>query len=136
MKLVEVIKGDETTDEVYEALLEFCRQLGKSPVRCRDTHGFIVNRLLIPYLLEAVRMFERKDATKEDIDEAMKLGTGHPMGPFQLIDFIGLDTMKFVVDGWHQRFPDDPRFEPCKSLDDLVAEGKLGRKSGEGYHSY
>uniref|UniRef100_A0AC35GPZ2 3-hydroxyacyl-CoA dehydrogenase family protein n=1 Tax=Panagrolaimus sp. PS1159 TaxID=55785 RepID=A0AC35GPZ2_9BILA len=97
MKLVEVIKGEETTDEVYESLLDFCRKLGKSPVRCRDTHGFIVNRLLIPYLLESVRMYERGDATKEDIDIAMKQGCGHPMGPFELIDFIGLDTMKFVT---------------------------------------
>uniref|UniRef100_A0A914YJF0 3-hydroxyacyl-CoA dehydrogenase n=1 Tax=Panagrolaimus superbus TaxID=310955 RepID=A0A914YJF0_9BILA len=136
MKLVEVIKGQETSDEVYETLLEFCRKVGKSPVRCRDTHGFIVNRLLIPYLLESIRMFERGDASKEDIDTAMKLGTGHPMGPFELCDFIGLDTLKFVVDGWHQRFPEDARFEPSKSMDNLVKDGKMGRKSGEGYHSY
>jgi 3-hydroxyacyl-CoA dehydrogenase len=136
MKLVEVIKGNETSEEIYEKTYEFCRKIGKSPVRCRDTHGFVVNRLLIPYLLDSIRMYEKGDASKEDIDIAMKLGTGHPMGPFELIDFIGLDTMKFVVDGWHQRFPDDPRFEPCQSLDDLVNDGKLGRKSGEGYHSY
>jgi len=136
MKLVEVIKGQETTDKVYETLLDFCRKVGKSPVRCRDTHGFIVNRLLIPYLLESVRMYERGDASKEDIDTAMKLGTGHPMGPFELIDFIGLDTLKFVTDGWHQRFPEDARFEPCKTMDELVKDGKMGRKTGEGYHSY
>uniref|UniRef100_A0AC34FN32 3-hydroxyacyl-CoA dehydrogenase n=1 Tax=Panagrolaimus sp. ES5 TaxID=591445 RepID=A0AC34FN32_9BILA len=136
MKLVEVIKGQETSDKVYETLLEFCRKVGKSPVRCRDTHGFIVNRLLVPYLLESIRMVERGDASKEDIDTAMKLGTGHPMGPLELCDFIGLDTLKFVVDGWHQRFPEDERFEPCKTMDELVKDGKLGRKSGEGYHSY
>uniref|UniRef100_A0AC34QQT1 3-hydroxybutyryl-CoA dehydrogenase n=1 Tax=Panagrolaimus sp. JU765 TaxID=591449 RepID=A0AC34QQT1_9BILA len=136
MKLVEVVKGAETTDVVYESLLAFCKRLGKTPVRSRDTPGFIVNRLLIPYLLEAMRMAERGDATKEDIDTAMKLGTGHPMGPFELLDYIGLDTMKFVVDGWHQRYPDDPRFMPSETLDELVKQGKLGRKTGQGFHSY
>lgn len=136
MKLVEVVKGAETTEVVYESLLIFCRKLGKTPVRSRDTPGFIVNRLLIPYLLEAMRMAERGDATKEDIDTAMKLGTGHPMGPFELLDYIGLDTMKFVVDGWHQRYPDDPRFTPSETLDKLVEQGKLGRKTGQGFHSY
>uniref|UniRef100_A0A7E4VQD3 3-hydroxyacyl-CoA dehydrogenase n=1 Tax=Panagrellus redivivus TaxID=6233 RepID=A0A7E4VQD3_PANRE len=136
MKLCEVVKGGATSDVVYDSLLAFVRKLGKTPVKCGDTPGFIVNRLLIPYLLEAIHMNERGDASKEDIDTAMKLGTGHPMGPFELLDYIGLDTMKFVVDGWHQRYPDDPRFAPSETLDALVAEGKLGRKSGEGFLSH
>lgn len=136
MKLVEVIEGSQTTEIVYKTLLSFCKQLGKTPVKSKDTPGFIVNRLLIPYLLESMRMAERKDASVEDIDVAMKLGTGHPMGPFELLDYIGLDTMKFIVDGWHQRFPDDPRFVPCETLDTLVQEGKLGRKTGQGFHTY
>ena len=136
MKLVEVVEGPETTETVYNTLLSFCKKLGKTPVKSKDTPGFIVNRLLIPYLLESVRMAERKDASVEDIDTAMKLGTGHPMGPFELLDYIGLDTMKFVIDGWHQRFPDDPRFTPSETLDTLVQEGKLGRKTGQGFHAY
>jgi len=136
MKLVEVVRGNETSDASYDALMRFCQRIGKSPVKCGDTPGFIVNRLLVPFLAEAMRMAERGDADVKDIDTAMRLGTGHPMGPFELIDYIGLDTMKFILDGWHQRYPEDQRFTPCKSLDTLVSEGKLGRKAGEGFHRY
>uniref|UniRef100_A0A914EBX6 3-hydroxyacyl-CoA dehydrogenase C-terminal domain-containing protein n=1 Tax=Acrobeloides nanus TaxID=290746 RepID=A0A914EBX6_9BILA len=83
-----------------------------------------------------MKMAERGDAEIVDIDTAMKLGTGNPMGPFELLDYIGLDTMKFVVDEWHQRNPEDPRFTPCVKLDKLVKEGKLGRKAGEGFLKY
>ncbi|TKR88004.1 hypothetical protein L596_012316 [Steinernema carpocapsae] len=136
MKLVEVIDGEDTSPAVFTALHLFCKKLLKKPVRCEDTPGFIVNHLLIPYLLEAMRMAERGDATREGIDIAMKFGASHPMGPFELSDYIGLDTMKFVIDGWHQRFPDDPRYVPSESLDELVLEGKLGKKTGEGFFKY
>jgi 3-hydroxyacyl-CoA dehydrogenase len=136
MKLVEVVRGEETVDAAYDSLFRLCQRIGKTPVKCKDSPGFIVNRLLIPYLADAMRLAESGDAEVKDIDTAMRLGTGHPMGPFELMDYIGLDTMKFILDGWHQRQPDDHRFTPCKALEGLVAEGKLGRKSGEGFHRY
>lgn len=136
MKLVEVVRGTETTDEAYDNLFRFCQKIGKTPVKCKDSPGFIVNRLLVPYLADAMRLAEAGDADVKDIDTAMRLGTGHPMGPFELMDYIGLDTMKFILDGWHQRFPEDHRFTPCSTLDQLVGSGKMGRKSGEGFHRY
>lgn len=136
MKLVEVVRGDDTSDGAYDALYSFCQRIGKTPVKCRDSPGFIVNRLLIPYLADAMRLAESGDAEVRDIDTAMRLGTGHPMGPFELMDYIGLDTMKFILDGWHQRQPEDHRYTPCKALEKLVTEGKIGRKSGEGFHRY
>lgn len=87
-------------------------------------------------MYEAVQMYERGDATKEDIDTAMKLGAGYPMGPFELGDYVGLDTMKFIIDGWHARFPDNPAFKPSPLINKLVAEGKFGRKTGEGFYKY
>uniref|UniRef100_A0A7N5JK92 Hydroxyacyl-coenzyme A dehydrogenase, mitochondrial n=1 Tax=Ailuropoda melanoleuca TaxID=9646 RepID=A0A7N5JK92_AILME len=101
-----------------------------------DTPGFIVNRLLVPYLLEAVRLYERGDASKEDIDTAMKLGAGYPMGPFELLDYVGLDTTKFILDGWYEMDAKNPLFQPIPSLNKLVAENKLGKKTGEGYYKY
>jgi len=136
MKLVEVVRGVDTTEESYESLYRFCQRLGKTPVKCKDSPGFIVNRLLVPYLADAMRLAERGDASVQDIDTAMRLGTGHPMGPFELMDYIGLDTMKFILDGWHQRMPQDHRFTPCPELEKLVSAGKTGRKSGEGFHRY
>jgi len=136
MKLVEVVRGDSTSDEAYDALFRFCQKLGKTPVKCKDSPGFIVNRLLVPYLADAMRLAESGDDSVKDIDTAMRLGTGHPMGPFELMDYIGLDTMKFILDGWHQRMPQDHRFTPCPELEKLVAAGKMGRKSGEGFHRY
>ncbi|XP_014448635.1 hydroxyacyl-coenzyme A dehydrogenase, mitochondrial [Tupaia chinensis] len=107
MKLVEVIKTPMTSQKTFESLLDFSKALGKHPVSCKDTPGFIVNRLLVPYLLEAIRLYERGDASKEDIDTAMKLGAGYPMGPFELVDYVGLDTTKFILDGrgWRPRGP-------------------------------
>lgn len=136
MKLVEVVRGEETSNQAYEALFQFCQRLGKTPVKCKDSPGFIVNRLLIPYLADSMRLSEAGGAEERDIDTAMRLGTGHPMGPFELMDYIGLDTMKFIMDGWHQRYPDDYRFTPCQSLEKLVLDGKLGRKTGEGFYRY
>jgi len=136
MGLVEIIRTDATSDDTYNRLSAFGTEVGKKVVTCRDTPGFVVNRLLVPYLMEAVRMLERGDATAKDIDTAMKLGAGHPMGPFQLLDYVGLDTTKFIMDGWHADFPEEPLFNPSEQLNNLVAEGKLGLKSGEGFFKY
>ncbi|XP_015450391.1 hydroxyacyl-coenzyme A dehydrogenase, mitochondrial isoform X1 [Pteropus alecto] len=99
MKLVEVIKTPMTSQKTFESLMDFSKTLGKQPISCKDTPGFIVNYLLLPYLLEAIRLYERGHASKEDIDTGMKLGAGYPMGPFELLDFIGLDSMKFIING-------------------------------------
>ena len=136
MRLVEVIKSDDTSDNTHAALMAFGEAVGKKTVSCKDTPGFVVNRLLVPYLIEAVRMLERGDASAEDIDAAMKLGCGYPMGPMGLLDYVGLDTTKFILDGWHEAYPDEDLFAPSKLLDKLVEEGKLGRKSGEGFYNY
>ena len=105
-------------------------------VNCRDTPGFVVNRLLVPYMAEAVRMLERGDATARDIDVAMKLGAGYPMGPFELADYVGLDTMKFILDGWSEKYPGNPLFKQSSLLNKKVTEGKLGLKTGEGIYKY
>ncbi|XP_052035198.1 hydroxyacyl-coenzyme A dehydrogenase, mitochondrial [Apodemus sylvaticus] len=136
MKLVEVIKTPMTSQKTFESLVDFCKTLGKHPVSCKDTPGFIVNRLLVPYLIEAIRLHERGDASKEDIDTAMKLGAGYPMGPFELLDYVGLDTTKFILDGWHEMDPQNPLFQPSPSMNNLVAQKKLGRKTGEGFYKY
>jgi len=136
MKLLEVVRIRETSDETFETLLDLGKKLGKSTVKCKDTPGFIVNRLLVPYMAEAVRMLERGDASSRDIDLAMKLGAGYPMGPFELTDYVGLDTTKFIIDGWHETYPDEPLYNPSPLLNQLVAEGKLGVKSGEGFYKY
>ncbi|XP_044285440.1 hydroxyacyl-coenzyme A dehydrogenase, mitochondrial [Varanus komodoensis] len=136
MKLVEVVKAPMTSQKTFESLMDFSKALGKNPVACKDTPGFIVNRLLVPYLMEAVRLFERGDASKEDIDIAMKLGAGYPMGPFELLDYVGLDTSKYIMDGWHSIEPDNPLFAPSPLLNQLVAEKKLGKKTGEGFYKH
>lgn len=136
MKLVEVIKAPGTSQQTFDALLDFSKALGKHPVSCKDTPGFIVNRLLVPYLMEAVRLHERGHGSKEDIDVAMKLGAGYPLGPFELLDYVGLDTSKFIIDGWYEAEPENPLFSPSPLLNKLVAEGKLGKKTGEGFYKY
>ncbi|XP_072533193.1 hydroxyacyl-coenzyme A dehydrogenase, mitochondrial [Salminus brasiliensis] len=136
MKLVEVIKAPGTSQQTFDALLDFTKALGKHPVSCKDTPGFIVNRLLVPYLMEAVRLHERGHGSKEDIDVAMKLGAGYPLGPFELLDYVGLDTSKFIIDGWYNMEPENPLFSPSPLLNKLVAEGKLGKKTGEGFYKY
>jgi len=136
MKLLEVIKTGDTSEATYKTLLEFGQSIGKVTVECKDTPGFIVNRLLVPYIFQAVHMYERGDASAKDIDVAMKLGAGYPMGPLELADYVGLDTCKFIVDGWREKYPEDPAFKESQVLSKLVAEGKFGRKTGEGFYKY
>merc|ERR1711881_674188 len=137
MKLLEVVKvTDMTSDETFEKLLKFGQDVGKVTVECKDTPGFLVNRLLVPYLFEAIRLHERGDGSKEDIDTAMKLGCGYPMGPFALADYVGLDTCKAIVDGWRENEPDKQLFEPSPLLNELVAAGHYGKKTGRGFYNY
>ncbi|KAJ3317673.1 hypothetical protein HDU76_001092 [Blyttiomyces sp. JEL0837] len=134
MKLVEIIRTPETSDEVFNSLFAMSKAMGKVPVACKDTPGFIVNRLLVPYMMEALRLVERGDATKEDVDTAMKLGAGYPMGPFELMDYVGLDTTKFICDGWYESgkgLKGDKLVAPSDTLNKLVGEKNLGRKSGK-----
>ena len=135
MKLVEVVRGLETADGTWSELVAFARALGKEPVTAPDRPGFIVNRLLFPYLLDAVRSHEAGLGTIEEIDAAMKLGCGHPMGPFALLDFIGLDTAYSIATSMYDEFR-DPAFAPPPLLKRLVLAGRLGRKSGRGFYRY
>jgi len=136
MRLLEVIRIPETSNETYNQVMAWGKAIGKETVTCKDTPGFIVNRLLVPYMMEAVRLMERGDASARDIDTAMKLGAGYPMGPFELADYVGLDTTKFIVEGWSKKFPENPLFQEIPTLNRLVAEGKLGMKTGEGFYKY
>ncbi|CAG7818871.1 unnamed protein product, partial [Allacma fusca] len=136
MKLLEVVRIPETSDVTHQAIDSWGKSIGKVTVTCKDTPGFIVNRLLIPYSMEAVRMAERGDASVQDIDTAMKLGAGYPMGPFELADFTGVDIGYYVIKGWAEKFPDDPTYTIPENLEKMVKEGKLGRKTGEGYYKY
>jgi 3-hydroxyacyl-CoA dehydrogenase len=136
MRLVEVVRTDDTDDEVFAAARAFGEACGKAPVSCKDTPGFVVNRLLVPYMVQSIQMLDRGDACKEDIDAAMQFGCGHPMGPLTLTDYVGLDTTLFILEGWTERYPDEPAFAIPESLRRKVAEGKLGRKTGEGYYKW
>lgn len=132
MKLVEVIRTEKISNDSLKSLQIFSESIGKVVVTCSDTPGFIVNRLLVPYLMEAIRLYERGVASKEDIDTAMKLGCGYPMGPFTLVDYVGLDTTKYILDGWSNQYPNETLFKPSQLLDSLVAEGKMGNKCEKG----
>jgi 3-hydroxyacyl-CoA dehydrogenase len=136
MRLVEVVRTDETDEDVFATAKAFGEACGKTPVACKDTPGFVVNRLLVPYMVQALLMLERGDAAKEDIDTAMQLGCGHPMGPLTLTDYVGLDTTLFILEGWNERYPDEPAFAVPALLKKMVADGKLGRKSGEGFYKW
>ena len=135
MKLVEVVKTIATTQDVIDALFAFGTKLGKEPILAQDTPGFVVNRLLIPYLLYAIRCLEGGLASKEDIDKGMKLGCGYPMGPFELLDFVGLDTTYYIAEIMFDEFK-DPAMAAPPLLKRMVLAGRYGRKSGEGFYKY
>jgi 3-hydroxybutyryl-CoA dehydrogenase len=136
MQLVELTPSAATSDRTFEMARSFASDvLGKTCVRSSDEAGFIVNRLLIPYLFDAIRLAERDFATREDIDVAIQLGLAHPMGPLRLSDLIGLDTVLNIGEVLHHAFGDE-RYDPPRRLRELVAAGKLGRKTGEGFYTY
>ena len=135
MKLVEVVKTIATTQDVIDELFAFATALGKEPILAQDTPGFVVNRLLIPYLLYAIRCLEGGLATKEDIDKGMKLGCGYPMGPLELLDFVGLDTTYYIAEIMFDEFK-DPIMAAPPLLKRMVLAGRYGRKSGRGFYNY
>jgi 3-hydroxybutyryl-CoA dehydrogenase len=135
MKLVEVIRALSTSDETYRTLIAFAQSLGKEPITAPDRPGFIVNRLLVPYLLDAIRAYENGLGTLEDIDKGMKLGCGYPMGPFTLLDFVGLDTTYYIANIMFDEFREQA-FAPPPLLKRMVLAGYLGRKSGRGFYTY
>jgi 3-hydroxybutyryl-CoA dehydrogenase len=135
MKLVEVVRTIATADQVYQTAYEFAKKLGKVPVRTSDKTGFIVNRLLVPYMLDAIRAYEEGVGSIEDIDNAMKLGCGYPMGPFTLLDFVGLDTTYYITRVMYDEFK-ERRFASPPLLKRLVMAGWYGRKTGKGFYDY
>ncbi len=135
MKLVEVVRTIATAPDVYESGYEFGKKLGKVPVRTSDKTGFIVNRLLVPYLLDAIRAYEEGVGSIPDIDNAMKLGCGYPMGPFTLLDFVGLDTTYYITHVMYDEFK-ERRFASPPLLKRLVMAGWYGRKTGKGFYDY
>ena len=135
MKLVEVVQTILTDDRTVDAAYEWVQAIGKAPVRAKDSTAFIVNRLLVPYLLDAIRVYEGGLASLEDIDQAMKLGCGYPMGPFTLLDLVGLDTTMYVAEVMFEEFR-EPRYAPPPLLKRMVMAGRLGRKSGKGFYDY
>lgn len=135
MKLVEVVRTVATSEETFETAKAFGEKLGKVVVSCKDTPGFVVNRLLVPYLLDAIRALESGVATREDIDTGMKLGCGHPMGPLELTDFVGLDTTYYIAEILFEEFKDHHYAAP-PLLKAMVKAGYCGRKTGRGFYDY
>jgi 3-hydroxybutyryl-CoA dehydrogenase len=135
MKLVEVVRTISTSDETEKRVLDFVRALGKEPIRAKDNSGFIVNLLLIPYLLDAIRALEANVGTVEDIDKGMQLGAGHPMGPFTLLDFVGLDTVYKIAGIMFDEYR-EKRYAAPPLLKRMVMAGMLGKKSGKGFYDY
>jgi 3-hydroxybutyryl-CoA dehydrogenase len=135
MKLVEVVRTITTSEETEESAFDFVRALGKEPIRARDSSGFVVNLLLIPYMLDAINALESNVASVEDIDKGMQLGAGHPMGPFTLLDFVGLDTAYKIAEIMFTEYRDH-RYAPPPLLKRMVLAGMLGRKSGKGFYDY
>jgi 3-hydroxybutyryl-CoA dehydrogenase len=135
MKLVEIVKTISTSEETIETVRQFAVSLGKTPVIAKETAGFIVNFLLVPYLLAAIRMLENGLATRDDIDTAMKLGCGYPMGPFTLLDYVGLDTTLWIAEAFYNEYK-EPLYAPPPLLRRMVISGMLGRKSGRGFYTY
>ena len=135
MKLVEVVRTLLTSEEAYKTAFDFARSLGKEPIACRDNSGFVVNRLLVPYLLDAIRALEEGVASVEDIDKGMQLGCGYPMGPFTLLDFVGLDTTYYIANIMFEEYR-EKRFAPPPLLKQMVQAGRLGKKSGRGFYDH
>jgi len=135
MKLVEVVRTITTSEETEQRAMDFVRSLGKEPVRAKDSSGFIVNLLLIPYMLDAINALESNVASVEDIDKGMQLGAGHPMGPFTLLDFVGLDTAYKIAEIMFEEYR-DRRYAPPPLLKRMVLAGMLGKKSGKGFYDY
>ncbi len=134
MKLVEIVRTISTVGATVETLREFARSLGKTPIVAKDTAGFVVNFLLIPYMLSAIRMYEHGLATREDIDTGMKLGCGYPMGPFELLDYVGLDTTLYAAEAIYLEYP-DPAYAPPTLLRRMVQSGRYGKKNGRGFYN-
>jgi 3-hydroxybutyryl-CoA dehydrogenase len=135
MKLVEVVRTITTSEETEQRAMDFVRALGKEPIRAKDSSGFIVNLLLVPYMLDAINSVEANVASVEDIDKGMQLGAGHPMGPFTLLDFVGLDTVYKIAEIMFAEYR-DRRYAPPPLLKRMVLAGMLGRKSGKGFYDY
>ena len=135
MKLVEIVRALDTSDETVAAATQFAQRLGKHAIETKDRSGFIVNFLLTPYLMAGIRMFEEGFASREDIDAAMKLGAGHPMGPLTLCDFIGLDVLNAICVSLFEEFK-RPEYAPPPLMKRMIAAGRLGRKSGKGFYDY
>jgi 3-hydroxybutyryl-CoA dehydrogenase len=135
MKLVEVVVALDTAPGTVEVAESLAAEMGKKPIRTKDRSGFIVNMLLVPYLMAAVRMYEDGFATREDIDDGMRLGCGHPMGPLTLCDFIGLDVLYAICDSLYEEFK-RPEYAPTPLLKRMVVSGHHGRKTGKGFYDY
>lgn len=135
MKLVEVVRTILTSGDTFDRAFEFAKSLGKEPIACHDNSGFVVNRLLVPYLLDAIRALEEGVASVEDIDKGMQLGCGYPMGPFTLLDFVGLDTTYYIANIMFEEYR-EKRFAPPALLKQMVLAGRLGRKSGRGFYEH
>lgn len=135
MKLVEVVRTIQTSKETFDTAFQFAKTLGKEPIACKDNSGFVVNLLLVPYLLQAIRAVETGVASIEDIDKGMTLGCGHPMGPLTLLDFVGIDTTYFIANIMFDEYR-EPQYAPPPLLKKMVMAGYYGRKSGKGFYDY
>ena len=135
MKLVEVINGTNTGKDTTRCIMEITKTIDKIPIECNDSPGFVSNRILMPMINEAAFCYQEKVATAESIDSIMKLGMGHPMGPLTLADLIGIDVCMYILNVLYKDFKND-KYKPCKLLEDMVNQGKLGKKTGEGFYKY
>jgi len=135
MKLVEVVRAIGTSDATFERVFAFAKSVGKDPISCRDSAGFVVNRLIVPYILDAIRAYEEGVGSLDDIDKGMRLGCAHPMGPFELLDYVGLDTTYAIAEIMFAEYR-EKRSAPPPLLKRMVLAGRYGRKSGRGFYEY